>query len=69
MFMASKTLYPDEVLTGYKIVRNGITLEVKEYSRGKMWCYCSLCGYVIPTLDNYIRKILRIGLSSYIIIS
>jgi hypothetical protein len=59
MSIASKTLSIDDVPeapVGYKIIRKGITLEVKEYSQDRMWCYCSICGYVVPALKKYTKE-------------
>ena len=58
MLAANKTLDSDtsEVPIGYKIRRERITLEVKEYSHDRVWCYCSKCGYVVPALNRYTKE-------------
>lgn len=56
MSTTSKTLSIDdvpEVPIGYKVVKKGVTLEVKEYAHDRMWCHCSACGYVVPALESY----------------
>jgi len=45
-----------DVPTGYKIQKNGLTLEVREYSGDRAWCHCSACGYVVPALDHYTKS-------------
>ncbi|MEM2785570.1 MAG: hypothetical protein QXU32_07545 [Nitrososphaerales archaeon] len=48
-----------QVPVGYKIQKDGLTLEVKEYSGDRAWCYCSICGYVVPALDHYTEEALE----------
>ncbi len=48
-----------EVPTGYKIERDGLTLEVKQYNDNRAWCYCSGCGVVVPALDHYTEEALE----------
>ncbi len=45
-----------EVPIGYKIQKNGLTLEVKQYSGDRAWCYCSACGLVVPALAEYTKS-------------
>ncbi len=48
-----------EVPAGYKIQKNGLTLEVKQYSGDRSWCSCSGCGVVVPALDHYTKEALE----------
>ncbi|MGH9921364.1 MAG: hypothetical protein ACRD38_01285 [Nitrososphaerales archaeon] len=48
-----------EVATGYKIQKNGLILEVREYSGDRAWCYCSGCGSVVPALEHYTKEALE----------
>ena len=38
--------------TGYKITVDGITLEVKSYTKSGPICHCSGCGQVTPSLKD-----------------
>ncbi len=41
---------------GYKVSRNGLTLEVKQYKGDRAWCLCSACGLVVPAIDKYTKE-------------
>ena len=47
-----------EVEAGYKIQKNGLTLELKDYSGDRAFCYCSGCGIVVPALEHYTKEAL-----------
>ena len=47
-----------QVEVGYKIQKNSLTLELKEYSGDRAWCNCSGCGIVVPALEHYTEEAL-----------
>ena len=58
---------------GYKIERDGITLEIKKYvkrNKGaegyRAICYCSVCGQIVPALKMYTEKMLSDWLECHI---
>lgn len=38
---------------GYKITKDGVSLEIKRYIKSKAICYCSACGQVVPALKSF----------------
>lgn len=38
---------------GYKIEKDGVTLEIRKYVKSKAICYCSVCGPLVPALKSY----------------
>ncbi len=54
--MMRKFTNMSELPVGYKIQRDGLTLEVKAYSGERVQCRCSACGFVVPALSKFTKS-------------